>query len=191
MKKLFICIVCLMGSLAPVLAQEEGPADTVAVDSAAAAPAIKFGYLSYDLALRQMPQYAAARQKVAELRLSYDKEAKRVEDEFNKKYEAFLEGQKDFPRTILLKRQTELKEYMQRNISFKEEMQRELKKTESEAMAPLKEALRGVLETLVSERGYAFILNTDGNAFPAISQLMGDDVNDVVQEMLKNSEATE
>ena len=186
MKKLFICIVCLMGSLTSMLAQEETTvADTVA------APVLKFGYLSYDLALRQMPQYAAARQKVADLRTSYDKEAKRVEDEFNKKYEAFLEGQRDFPRTILLKRQTELQEYMQRNIAFKEEMQRELKKADTEAMAPLKEALKGVLDTLVSERGYAFILNTDGNAFPAISPLMGDDVNDVVQEMLKNSEATE
>jgi len=184
-----------MGSLTKASAQEMVDADTVAVDTIAvdsvAAPAIKYGYLSYDLALRQMPQYAEARQKVADLRASYDKEAKRVEDEFNKKYEAFLEGQRDFPRTILLKRQTELKEYMQKNVDFKDEMRRELKKADVEAMRPLKEALQGVLDRLVSERGYAFILNTDGNAFPALSPIMGEDVNDVVQEMLKEGETVE
>lgn len=190
MKKLLFCIACLLGSLIQVQAQEDNGKVIVAVDSTVAStPAIKFGYLSYDLALRQMPDYAIARQKVADLRTSFDAEAKRVEDEFNKKYEAFLEGQREFPRTILLKRQTELQELMQKNIAFKEQARRELQKAEADAMAPLKDSLKTVLALLVEERGYAFILNTDANAFPAISPTMGEDVNDVVLQMLSNGES--
>lgn len=190
MKKLLLCIACLLGSLIQVQAQEGNGKVIVAVDSTVAStPAIKFGYLSYDLALRQMPDYAIARQKVADLRTSFDAEAKRVEDEFNKKYEAFLEGQREFPRTILLKRQTELQELMQKNIAFKEQARRELQKAETDAMAPLKDSLKTVLSLLVEERGYAFILNTDANAFPAISPTMGEDVNDVVLQMLSNGES--
>lgn len=190
MKKLLLCIACLLSSLIQVQAQEDNGKVIVAVDSTVAStPAIKFGYLSYDLALRQMPDYAIARQKVADLRTSFDAEAKRVEDEFNKKYEAFLEGQREFPRTILLKRQTELQELMQKNIAFKEQARRELQKAEADAMAPLKDSLKTVLSLLVEERGYAFILNTDANAFPAISPTMGEDVNDVVLQMLSNGES--
>ena len=79
-----------------------------------------FGYLSYEAALKSMPEFATVQQQMADLRSQYLAETKRVEDEFNRKYEEFLEGQRDFPRTILQKRQTELQELMEKNILFKE-----------------------------------------------------------------------
>ena len=42
-----------------------------------------------------------------------------MEDEFNRKYEDFLEGQRDFPQTILQKRQLELQQLMEKNIEFR------------------------------------------------------------------------
>ena len=80
---------------------------------------IIIGYLSYQTALQALPQYTEVQQKVKEFRQSYEAEMKRVEDEFNQKYEDFLDGREEFPRTILLKRQTELQEMMQRNIDFR------------------------------------------------------------------------
>ena len=84
-----------------------------------------FGYLSYETALKSMPQYAEVQQTLAQLREQYQAETLRVEDEFNRKYEDFLEGQRDFPRTILQKRQTELQELMEKNIKFKENSRKE------------------------------------------------------------------
>ena len=67
---------------------------------------LKFGFLSYEAALQSMPDYTLAQKNLADLKAQYQTEAKRVEDEFNRKYEEFLEGQRDFPKTILQKRQS-------------------------------------------------------------------------------------
>ena len=71
--------------------------------------AARYGYLSYQEALKSMPQYAMVQKKMENLRSQYQAETLRVEEEFNRKYEEFLEGQREFPKTILQKRQTELR----------------------------------------------------------------------------------
>ena len=85
-----------------------------------------------------MPEYAIARTNLQDLRNKYDAETKRVEEEFNRKYEEFLEGQSDFAPTILQKRQTELQELLKKNVAFKAEIAKLLKQAEKEAYAPLR-----------------------------------------------------
>ena len=148
-------------------------------------PVLKIGFLSYDQALKAMPDYTLEQQKMADLRAEYDKELKRVEDEFNRKYEEFLDGQKDFPKTILYKRQTELKELMERNVAFKANSRRELAEAEKAAMAPLRQSLNELLAEIAKEHGFALILNTDADACPYIDPLMGVDIQDAVLQRLK------
>ena len=119
------------------------------------------------------------------LRHQYAAEQKRVEDEFNKKYEEFLDGQRDFPQTILQKRQNELQELLDKNIAFKKESQRLLEQAQKEAMVPLKTRLADALARVGSSRGLAFILNTDQNAVPWMNITMGEDVTDAVKAALR------
>lgn len=145
----------------------------------------RFGYLSYEAALQAMPEYAVVQKKMADLRQQFQAETLRVEDEFNRKYEEFLEGQREFPKTILQKRQTELQELMERNIKFKENSQEELSNTEKNLMAPLKIRLIETIGKIGRDRGYAFIVDTDNQALPFINPTMGDDVTQFVQNALK------
>ena len=140
MKKLILFFLLL--ATMPALAQSE----------------LKFGYLSYNAVMQAMPEYAAMQNSMAELRQKYEAEQKRVEDDFNKKYEEFLDGQKSFPKTILQKRQSELQEMLDKNIAFKKESQRLLSQAEEEAMAPIRVRLAEVLDAIGRERGYAFIV---------------------------------
>ena len=148
------------------------------------APALKFGYLSYDLALKSMKEYATVQMRMDSLRSAFNAEMQRVEDEFNRKYEDFLDGQKDFPRTILLKRQTELQEMLQKNLVFKQQLQQELKDTEAQLMAPLRIHLNEAIATIAREQGLALVINTDANACPFIDPAMGVDVNETVVKKL-------
>ena len=148
------------------------------------AQAFRFGYLSYGEAIKAMHEYAVVERGLAQLREQYQAETKRVEEEFNHKYEDFLEGQPDFPRTILQKRQTELQELMEKNIEFKEQGRQELAKAEREAMAPLRIRLIELLGKIGRERGYAFIYDTDTKALPFINPAQGDDINEVVKSIL-------
>ena len=144
-----------------------------------------FGFLSYEAALQSMPDYAKAQQKIETLKAQYQAETKRVEDEFNRKYAEFLEGQRELPKTILQKRQTELQELMARNIQFKENSRQELAQIEKETLAPLKIRLIELLGQIGRERGYAFIYDTDTNALPFLNPAMGDDLNQLVRNALK------
>ena len=147
--------------------------------------ALKFGYVSYEALLTGMPDYAVMQADMAQLREKYAAEQQRVEDDFNKKYEEFLDGQASFPKTILQKRQSELQEMLDKNIAFKKEGQRLLAEAEKEAMAPLKERLNAALAKVGQQQGYAFILNVDQNAAPFVNPAMGEDATELVKAELK------
>lgn len=90
----------------------------------------RIAFFSYDEAMHAMPEYEAARKNLGLLRAKYDAEIKRAEDEFNNKYEEFLDGQRDFAPLILQKRQAELQELMRKNVAFKAEAERLLEQAE-------------------------------------------------------------
>ena len=146
---------------------------------------VKFGYFSYEQAFKAMPEQVIVQKQLSDLKAQYEAEAKRVEEEFNRKYEEFLDGQRDFAPTILQKRQTELQELLNRNVAFKAESERLLAEAEKEAFAPLHQKLSNALKAIGAQNGYAFILNTDGNACPYIDPTMGEDVTNMLKEALK------
>ena len=144
----------------------------------------RFGYLSYKAAIERMAEYAVVQQQMEDLREQYQAETLRVEDEFNRKYEEFLDGQREFPRTILQKRQTELQELMEKNIKFKEQSRQELEDAERQAMAPLRIRLIELLSTIGRERGFAFVYDTDTKALPFINPAQGEDISQMVNARL-------
>lgn len=144
----------------------------------------RFGYFSFDNVLKSMPDYVMAQRSINDLRQKYDAEMKRAEDEFNSKYEEFLDVQKDLVPAILRKRQAELQEMMQKNINFKNESQRLLKQAEADAFAPVKNKLYNALTKVGQAQGYAFILNIDGDACPYVNPEMGEDATELIKEAL-------
>ena len=162
MKKLILFFLLL--ATMPALAQSE----------------LKFGYLSYNAVMQAMPEYAAMQNNMAELRQKYEAEQKRVEDDFNKKYEEFLDGQKSFPKTILQKRQSELQEMLDKSVAFKKESQRLLKQAEEDAMAPVMVRLAETLDALGKVRGYAFIVNIDEKVALWLNPSLGEDITATV-----------
>ncbi len=146
---------------------------------------LKFGYLSIDSVLLSMPEYAQMQQDMATMRQQYEAEMKRVEDDFNKKYEEFLDGQKNFPKTILQKRQSELQEMLDKNIAFKKEGLQMLNDTEKTQKDVILMMIDMAVKTIGKQRGYAFILNTDANATPWLNPALGEDITAAVKEMLK------
>ena len=155
------------------------------ISFAAEAQNFKFAYFSYDEALKSMPDYETATDNIGKLRSQYDNELKKAEDEFNAKYEDFLENQRTLAPAILDKRQSELQELLQKNLKFKEEANRLLTQAENDAYAPLKRKLNAIVKKIGMERGYAFVLNTDGDACPYIDSTMGDDISVIIADALK------
>ncbi|MBO4642338.1 MAG: OmpH family outer membrane protein [Bacteroidaceae bacterium] len=145
---------------------------------------VQFGYLSYSAVMKQMPEYTQAQNNMAALRAKYEQEAQRGEDEFQKKFVEFLQGQKEFPATILQKRQAELQNLMDNGLSFRNQAQGLLVDAEKEAMGEVEKILNNAILAVGVELGYAFILNIDENACPFINPVIGVDVTNAVKRKL-------
>lgn len=137
---------------------------------------VRLGYLSYDTILHQMPEYAQAQQNLSELKAKYEQEAKRGEEEFQRKFTDFLEGQKEFPENILVKRQAELQVLMDTGIKFRQEAEQLLSKAEQELMGGVRDKLNHAIQEVGQEGAYAAVLNTDGNACPFVNPVISEDV---------------
>lgn len=160
------------------------PQELESQETVAPSSEMVFGYFSYDEALRSMPEYTNVRNNLDNLSKQFKEEADRSEAEFNKKYEAFLDEQRDLAPSISKKRQSELQDMMERNIAFKEEAQRLLQEARKEAYAPLKEKISVALQKIGKEKGLAFVLNTDSDAVPYIDTTLGVDINLLVKKEL-------
>jgi outer membrane protein len=140
----------------------------------------QFGYLSYQKALQNMPDYATAQTSLRALKDKYDTEAKYNEERFRKMFADFLSGQKNFPQEIMLKRQKELQVAMEQGISFRKDAERMLSKAEDDMMSPLTHKLDSILGIIGHENGFIFIINTDNHDFPFIHTQAGKDLNEIV-----------
>lgn len=184
MKKLFLLVSAAMVTLAVsaqsvmAAAATNGRLDGPVMQTAQ----LKYGYLSCDSALHALPEYAAAMRNLNGLRGKYAAEMKRVEDEFNSKYELFLEGQHDFAPSIRQKRQAELQELIEKNTAFKKKAQQLLEKATQEALNPLKQTIQAAITRIGQQKGLAFVVNTDGGSLPFINPALGEDITgDVIR----------
>lgn len=157
----------------------------------AAAAQVKLGFLSYSEVMKQMPEYVQAQQKLESLKTQYDQEAKRGEEEFQRKFAEFLQGQKNFPQNILLKRQAELQNLMDAGIKFRNEADKILANAERDLMAEVEGKLNVAIEAVGIEQGYAAILNTDGRQCPFVNPALGNDVASLVLQKLGVAPASE
>lgn len=158
-------------------------ADAQQVGTPAARP--MFGFISYMEALESMPAFAEAVNQMDTLTAQYDAEIRRAEEEFNAKYEEFLDGQAEFPSTILKKRQAELQELMDKNIAFRDESRRLLDQAREEIFAPLHSQLRQTISSVAASMHLAFVINADDNACLYLDTSFGVDITQQVKDALQ------
>lgn len=169
-------------------AQEQDTAATATAqpDPAPVQRAPLFGYLSYSAIYKQMPEYEQAQADFAALKAKYEAEATRSEQEFQRKFAEFLQGQKDFPPSILRKRQLELQDLMEQSINFREQSRKLLAEAERQMQRTVCQRLDAAIKAVGARMKLIFILNTDGQALPFVQpEACADVTQDVLDELNK------
>lgn len=211
MKKTLFIIISALLALPPAMAQNNNDVkvptpvvptpvvpDTAATPQAPAAvppaatqsPAApqpvqpKFGYLDYRAVFEAMPGYAEAQKSLAEIKAKYDTETAHNEENFKRMYLEFLQGQKDFPQTIMLKRQKELQAAMESGIQFRNQVSEMLTKAQEELEKPLLAKLDSAISLVGQEKGFDMIINTGEKGFPFINKVTGEDVTELVRQKI-------
>lgn len=145
----------------------------------------KYGYLHFDSLLVAMPEYTQAVDGLMGLKAQYEAEAEYNEMAFKRLFAEFLQGQKDFPQNIMLKRQRDLQDAMEKGLAYRHEADSLLLEAEREVMRPVREKLSEAIILVGRERGYDFIVDLDSTAFPFLNDDKAEDATPYVREKLK------
>lgn len=151
---------------------------------AAAQNAARYGCLSRQAILRQMPETHRAQQELDSLRAQFDRETQYNETGFQRQFSEFLQVQKSLSEPLLRKRQADLQVAMERALAFRREGQALLDDARKRLFRPIEERLDAAIRVVGAERGYDLVIDTDSGAAPYVSPTLSEDATPFVREKL-------
>lgn len=151
---------------------------------AAAQNAARYGCLSRQALLRQMPETHRAQQELDSLRAQFDRETQYNEAGFQRQFSEFLQVQKSLSEPLLRKRQANLQVAMERALAFRREGQALLDDARKRLFRPIEERLDAAIRVVGAERGYDLVIDTDSSAAPYVSPTLSEDATPFVREKL-------
>ena len=165
MKKLIVCAICAICGFTTANAQA------------------KFGHVNTQEIIQAMPEYTAAKNDIDKLTAQYEADLKSMQDELQKKADAFDKEQATLPDNIKQRRQTELQEMYQKIQQSYQDNQQALQKASSEKMQAI---TAKVLEAIkaVGQAGDFVIINEINAGIPYISTTLSTDVTAQVKTKL-------
>lgn len=156
-----------------------------------AAAQARYGTLRYDSILHEMPEYIQAEQEIKALRGKYQEETAYNERAFKRQFAEFLQGQKDFTQSILLKRQRDLQESFEKGMAYRQAADSLLRQAETDLYQPARKRLDSAITEVAESRGYELIINLDECAFPFVNPAVSEDITPHIMEILNAAATTQ
>ena len=162
MKKLFLAVMML----APV-----------------AAFAQKFGHVNAQDIIQVMPEYTKARTEIEALQKQYEDDLKSMQEEMQKKAEAYEKEQASLPANIKERREKELQDMYQKLQQSAADNQQALQKASGEKMQAITTKVVDAIKSVGQAGGYVYIMDI-ASGIPYISTTLSTDVTDQVKAKL-------
>jgi outer membrane protein len=131
---------------------------------ALAVNAQKFGHISAELLLQDMPDYDTAQAKIEDLRSQYDLEIERIQVEINKKIEEFNQNESTMSNLIKEAKASEIQEMQVRLQNFAQTAQQDLQQQSMVLIQPVMDKARKAIEEIAKEKGLIYVFDmSQGN----------------------------
>ena len=164
MKKIIICAICAICGFTTANAQG------------------KFGHVNTQEIMQAMPEYTAAKNDIDKLTAQYEADLKSMQDELQKKADAFDKEQATLPDNIKQRRQQELQEMYQKIQQSYQDNQQALQKASNEKMQAITAKILDAIKAIGQTGGYVYIM--ENNSLPYISTTLSTDVTAQVKAKL-------
>ena len=140
MKKIIICAICAICGFTTANAQG------------------KFGHVNTQEIMQAMPEVTKVQSEMKQLQEQYTADAKSMEEEIQKKGEAFDKEQASLPDNIKQRRQQELQEMYQKYQQSLQDNQQALQKAYQDKMQPSQQKVMDAITNVGKEGGYIYIM---------------------------------
>ena len=140
---------------------------------ALAVNAQKFGHITAELLLQEMPEYDTAQIKLQDLNQSYELEIERIQVEINKKIEEFQQTEATMSQLIKEAKASEIQEMQQRLQNFDQTAQQDLQQQQMAFLQPVMDKARKAIEEVAKEHGLLYVFDmSQGNPVYASEESM-------------------
>ncbi len=164
MKKIIICAICAFCGLT-------------------ANAQAKFGHVNTQEIIQAMPEFTTARTEIENLTQQYEADLKSMQDELQKKGEAFDKEQATLPDNIKQRRQQELQDMYQKIQQSFQDNQQALQRAQQEKMAAIQTKVIDAIKAVGQAGNYVYIMEM-GAGIPYISTTLSEDVTAQVKTKL-------
>ena len=106
-----------------------------------------------------MPEVSEMEKKMADLNEKYKGELQLMQDEYQKKYAAFIQQQDSLSENIKLRRMQEIQDIQARIDNFVQVAQQDVQKKQQELLMPIQEKLQKAIKDVGAENGYTYIVD--------------------------------
>lgn len=131
---------------------------------ALAVQAQKFGHISSEQLLQQMPEYDSAQAQVEDLRNQYDLEIERLQVEINKKIEEYNNSEATMTNLIREAKASEIQEMQMRLQNFAQTAQQDLQQQSMTFIQPVMDRARRAIEAVAKAQGLLYVFDlSQGN----------------------------
>ena len=164
MKKLFI----MMLMLAPMAAFAQAP---------------KFGHVNSQEIIQAMPEFAKARTELEALGKQYEADLKSMQEEIQKKSEAYDKEQATLPANIKQRREQELQDMYQKYQQSAQDNQQAMAAAQQEKMQAITTKVLDAIKQVGTAGGYVYIMDIT-SGIPYISTTLSTDLTSEVKKKL-------
>ena len=143
----------------------------------------KFGHVSSQEIVQAMPEFTKARTDIEALTKQYEADLKSMQEELQKKSEAYEKEQASLPANIKERREKELQDMYQKIQQSYQDNQQALAKEQSERMQAITTKVLDAIKQVGQSGGYVYIMDLTGG-IPYISTTLSTDVTSQVKAKL-------
>ena len=143
----------------------------------------KFGHVNTQEIIQAMPEYNKAKTEIEALTSQYEADLKSMQDELQKKGEAFEKEQATLPDNIKQRRNQELNDLYQRIQQTYQDNRNALDKAQQEKMQAITSKVLDAIKAVGQEGNYVYIMEM-GAGIPYISTTLSTDVTAQVKAKL-------
>ena len=121
----------------------------------------KIAYVNVGEVMMAMPEADKAETDLVAFRENFTKELNTMQDEFNKKYQAYVAERDSLTENIRLKRESDLTDLQQRTQNYMQQADSEYKAKQEELFKPIQDKVASAIKAVGDEKGYTFIITPE------------------------------
>ena len=164
MKKIILCAICAICGFTTANAQ-------------------KFGHVNSQEIIQAMPEFAKARTEIEALTKQYEADLKSMQEELQKKSEAYDKEQATLPANIMQRREQELQDMYQKIQQSYQDNQQALAKEQQDRMQVITTKVLDAIKQVGTAGNYVYIMDLT-SGIPYISTTLSTDVTSEVKKKL-------